>query len=73
MPSVLYTMQLYFTTTAFQNNLSNYKNPDMDKLAKVLGANPDPKQQKKIIRIVQQKLMNDLPLIPLVYTGTLAG
>lgn len=72
-PSVLYTMQLYFTSTAFQNNLSNYKNPDMDKLAKVLAANPDPKQQRKIIRIVQQKLLNDLPLIPLVYTGTLAG
>jgi peptide/nickel transport system substrate-binding protein len=72
-PSVLYNMQLYFTSTAFQNNLSNYKNPDMDKLAKSLATNPNPKQQAKIIRIVQQKLMNDLPLIPLAYTGTLAG
>lgn len=72
-PSVVYTMQLYFTTTAFQNNLSNYKNPDMDKLVAILGANPNPKQQQKLIRIVQQKLMNDLPLIPLVYTGTVAG
>lgn len=72
-PSVLYNMQLYFTTTAFQNNLSNYKNPDMDKLAKSLATNPNPKQQSKIIRIVQQKLMNDMPLIPLAYTGTTAG
>lgn len=72
-PSVLYNMQLYFTTTAFQNNLSNYKNTDMDKLAKSLATNPNPKQQAKIIRIVQQKLMNDMPLIPIAYTGTLAG
>lgn len=72
-PSVLYTMQLYFTTTAFQNNLSNYKNPDMDKLAASLAKNPNPAQQKKIIRIVQQRLMQDLPLIPLVYTGTTAA
>lgn len=72
-PSVLYNMQLYFTTTAFQNNLSNYKNPDMDKLAASLAKNPNPAQQNKIIRIVQQKLMQDMPLIPLAYTGTSAG
>ena len=72
-PSVLYNMQLYYTTTAFQNNLSNYKNPEIDLWAKTLARNPDPKQQKKIIRIVQQKLMNDMPLIPIAYTGTVAA
>ena len=72
-PSALYNMQLYFTTTAFQNNLSNYKNPEMDKLAASLAKNPNPAQQNKIIRIVQQKLMQDMPLIPIAYTGTSAG
>lgn len=72
-PSVLYNMQLYFTTTSFQNNLSNYKNPQMDALAKSLATNPNPKQQNRIIRIVQQKLMNDMPMIPIAYTGTIAG
>ena len=72
-PSVLYNMQLYYTTTAFQNNLSNYKNPVIDSLAKTLARNPDPKQQRKIIRIVQKKLMDDMPLIPIAYTGTTAA
>ena len=42
-------------------------------LAKTLARNPDPKQQRKIIRIVQKKLMDDMPLIPIAYTGTTAA
>ena len=40
-PSPLYNLQLYFTTTSFQNTLSHYQNPDIDKLAKSLAKNPN--------------------------------
>jgi peptide/nickel transport system substrate-binding protein len=72
-PSSLYNLQLYFTTTAFQNALSHYQNPDIDTLVKSLAKNPHLNQQTRIIRIAQKILMRDLPFIPIAYTGTNAA
>lgn len=69
-PSPLYNLQLYFTTTSFQNTLSHYQNPDIDKLAKSLAKNPNLNQQAHIANLAQKILMRDLPFIPIAYTGT---
>ncbi len=68
-PSPLYNLQLYFTSTAFQN-MAHYKNAGIDAAAKSLAKNPHLGQQSHIVKLAEKVLMRDLPFIPIAYTGT---
>jgi peptide/nickel transport system substrate-binding protein len=67
----LYMLQLFYTTKAFAN-YAHYSNPRIDALTTQLAAVPAKNlaAQNKLIGQAEQILMNDMPYIPIAYTGT---
>jgi len=70
-PHPLYNLQYLYTTTAFQN-MARYSNSQIDALTAQLEKIPAKNlaAQNKVIDKCNKILMNDLPYIPIAYTGT---
>src|SRR5262249_49872886 len=68
-PHPLYALLYMYTTTAFQN-MAHYSNKDVDAIAAKLAKATEIPAQNELIKQANQILMNDLPYVPIAYTGT---
>jgi peptide/nickel transport system substrate-binding protein len=68
-PHPLYALNLMYTSTAFQN-MAHYSNKEIDAIAAKLAQTPEIEAQNTLVKQANEILMNDLPYIPIAYTGT---
>ena len=73
-PDALYTLQYLYTTKGFQN-MARYSNSSVDSLTAQLAKVPAKNlaAQNRIIDKCNRLLMQELPYIPIAYTGTLGA
>ncbi|MBO1078085.1 ABC transporter substrate-binding protein [Roseomonas haemaphysalidis] len=71
-PDVVYATRLYFVSPAAGgvNNITNYDNPELDRLFTAAQTEPDPARRAPLLSQIQNLVQRDLAWLPLVETKT---
>jgi peptide/nickel transport system substrate-binding protein len=71
-PDVVYATRLYFVSPAAGgvNNITNYDNPELDRLFTAAQTEPDPAKRAPLLSQIQNLVQRDLAWLPLVETKT---
>ena len=71
-PDVAYTTMLFYVSTAAGgiNNITNYANPDVDKMFYAVRGETDPAKRAPLLHDLQETIQRDLAWIPLEETKT---
>ncbi|MBE9605515.1 ABC transporter substrate-binding protein [Acetobacteraceae bacterium H6797] len=71
-PDVVYATRLYFVSpeAGGVNNITNYSNPELDRLFTAAQTQPDPAQRAPLVAQIQNLLQNQLAWVPLLETRT---